>query len=95
MQISDNKPQPIPEPPLDFAFIASPLNSKPANMEERRYPTSKIKEVFDVPLSCLSFIFFEIKDLRTSFLFFVLLHHACGWNTGFTGNAISETGNAQ
>ena len=75
MQISDKIPQPIPEPPLDFAFIASLLKIKAANMDERRYPTSKIKEVFEVPLSCLLFIFFEIKDLRTSYLFFVLPHH--------------------
>ena len=69
MQISDNKPQPIPEPPLDLDFIASPLKIKPANMEERRYPTSKIKEVFDVPLSCLSFIFLEIKDFEPASYF--------------------------
>ncbi len=91
MQISDKIPQPIPEPPLDFAFIASPLNSKPAKMEERRHPTSKIKEVFDVPLSCLSFIHFQIKDLRTSFLFFVLLHHACGWNACILNYTISKS----
>ncbi len=84
MQISDNIPQPIPEPPLDFAFIASPLKIKPANMEEIIYPTTKIKEVFDVSLSCLMFIFFEIKDLGTSFLFFVLLHHAW-WEYQFSG----------
>ena len=94
MQISDNKPQPIPEPPLDFAFIASPLNSKPAKMEERRYPTSKIKEVFDVPLSCLSFIFLEIKDFEPA-SYFSFCSTTRGRNTHFPGNTISETRNTQ
>lgn len=36
MQSSDNKIQPTPEPPLDFARIASPLKIKLAKMDEMR-----------------------------------------------------------
>lgn len=74
MQISDNKIQPIPEPPLDLARIASPLKIKLAKMDEMRYPSRIINEVLEVPLSLLLLIFYQIKTSKTKHQFSVLLH---------------------